>query len=78
MHNNPENLKPPSKFKHKQLILADVETEDISKYFNDTYTFIEEAKSAGEGKTPDLCTCAGGWIPFFPSTRPDNSRIQKA
>ncbi len=49
MHNNPENLKPPSRFKHKQCILADVETEDISKYFNESYTFIEEAQSAREG-----------------------------
>lgn len=50
MHNNPENLKPPSKIKHEQMILADVETEDISKYFNDSYTFIEAARAAKKGQ----------------------------
>ena len=49
VHNNPENLTPPPRFKHKRLILADVETEDVSKYFNESFTYIEEARAAHEG-----------------------------
>lgn len=49
IHNNPENLQLPAGFKHKQLVLADVETEDVSQYFNESYTYIEEARAAREG-----------------------------
>lgn len=50
IHNNPENLKPQSKFKHLKFVLADVETEDVTRFFNDSYTFIEAAKAAKEGQ----------------------------
>lgn len=52
IHNNPENLKPPGRYKHKQFVLADVETEDVSKFFDESYTFIEESRAAKEGQRP--------------------------
>lgn len=54
IHNNPDNLKPPSKIKHLKIELADVETEDVSRFFNDSYTFIEEARTAKEGELQRL------------------------
>ena len=44
IHNNPENLKVPNKYKHTQIPMADVDTEDISQHFNRTYEIIEEAR----------------------------------
>ncbi len=49
IHNNPENMQLPSRFKHLRLQLADVDTQDVSKFFAPTYTFIEEARAANEG-----------------------------
>ncbi len=49
IHNNPENMQLPAKFKHLRLQLADVDTQDISKFFATAYTFIEEARAANEG-----------------------------
>lgn len=52
VHNNPENMKPPAKYKHLQLPLADVETEDISQFFNSSYEFIEQARVDKTGIAP--------------------------
>eukprot|EP00884_Botryococcus_braunii_P013251 jgi/Botrbrau1/21927/Bobra.0249s0051.1 len=57
VHNNPENLNPPSRFKHLKFTMADVETEDISKLFAPTYDFIEEAR---EAKHAVLVHCGAG------------------
>lgn len=55
IHNNPENLKPPPRFKHLKYTLADVDTEDISKFFAQTFDFIEDAREANQGApTPAL------------------------
>ena len=42
-------MKLPKSFMHCKLTLADVETQDISKYFDESFTFIEEARAANEG-----------------------------
>lgn len=63
IHNNPENMKLPAKFKHLRLQLADVDTQDISKYFAPSYAFIEEARAANEGAQPFAsrsCTVKAG------------------
>ncbi|EIE24571.1 phosphatases II [Coccomyxa subellipsoidea C-169] len=57
IHNNPENMQLPSRFKHLRLQLADVDTQDVSKFFAPTYTFIEEARAANEGV---LVHCGAG------------------
>ncbi|BDA42767.1 probable dual specificity protein phosphatase 6 at N-terminal half [Coccomyxa sp. Obi] len=57
IHNNPENMQLPAKFKHLRLQLADVDTQDISKFFATAYTFIEEARGANEGV---LVHCGAG------------------
>lgn len=49
IHNNPENMQLPGSFKHLRLQLADVDTQDVSKFFAPSYTFIEEARAANEG-----------------------------
>ena len=49
IHNNPENMQLPGRFKHLRLQLADVDTQDVSKFFAPSYTFIEEARAANEG-----------------------------
>ena len=49
IHNNPENLKLPGRFKQLRFQLADVDTQDVSQYFNASYEFVEEARGAGEG-----------------------------
>eukprot|EP00877_Chromochloris_zofingiensis_P008595 jgi/Chrzof1/398/Cz01g14120.t1 len=55
IHNHPDNLKPPTTIKHLKLELADVETADISKHFNQAYAFLEEARQANQGEG------RGGW-----------------
>jgi hypothetical protein len=57
IHNNPDNLKLPSRFKHLRFQLADVDTQDVSRFFSPTYSFIEEGRAADEGAhklTPGL------------------------
>jgi hypothetical protein len=49
IHNNPENMQLPGRFKHLRLQLADVDTQDVSKFFAPSYTFIEEARAGNEG-----------------------------
>ena len=44
-------------------MLADVETEDISQYFNESYNFIEEAKTAREGMPLCILINPGRGIP---------------
>ena len=50
IHNNPENTKLPKRFKQLRLQLADVDTQDVSQFFDTSYQFIEEGRSAGEGE----------------------------
>ena len=50
IHNNPENLKPPARFKHLSFTLADVDTADVSQFFNASFEFIEEVRVCNEGK----------------------------
>ncbi len=49
IHNNPENMKLPSRFKHLRFQLADVDTQDVSQFFDASYQFIEEGRGANEG-----------------------------
>lgn len=49
IHNHPENLKLPSRLNHLRLELPDVEVADISKYFNEVFAYIEEAKVKKHG-----------------------------
>jgi dual specificity MAP kinase phosphatase len=44
------NLKPPAHVKHLQLELPDIASADISKYFDQAYTFIDQGRSAGQGE----------------------------
>ncbi len=60
IHNNPENLKPAKGFRHLQIQLADLDTENISKHFSSSFDFIEQARSKGEGKS--LLCGAEGWL----------------
>ena len=50
IHNNPENMKLPERFKQLRLQLADVDTQDVSQFFDASYQFIEEGRGAGEGE----------------------------
>ena len=50
IHNNPENMKLPKRFKQLRLQLADVDTQDVSQFFDTAYQFIEEGRGAGEGE----------------------------
>ena len=54
IHNNPENLQPPARFKHLRFTLADVDTADVSQFFNASYEFIEEARVRNEGRSSYL------------------------
>lgn len=51
IHNNPENMALPARFKHLRFQCADVDTVDITKFFAPSYSFIEEGRSANEGET---------------------------
>ncbi|GAX75987.1 hypothetical protein CEUSTIGMA_g3430.t1 [Chlamydomonas eustigma] len=57
IHNHPENLKLPGKFKQLRLELPDVESADISQYFNQVYEFVEEGRAQAEGV---LVHCGAG------------------
>lgn len=50
IHNNPENMKLPTRFKHLRFQLADVDTQDVSQFFDASYQFIEEGRGANEGR----------------------------
>lgn len=50
IHNNPENIKLPKRFKQLRLQLADVDTQNVSQFFDASYQFIEEGRGAGEGE----------------------------
>ncbi len=50
IHNSPEDLKLPSKMQHLQMKLADVDTQDISPFFDPSYDFIEAGIHANEGE----------------------------
>lgn len=76
IHNNPENMALPARFRHLRFQCADVDTVDITQYFAPSYTFIEEGRAAGEGGVlesetlttfSDICGvpadgCSGGWL----------------
>ncbi len=49
IHNNPENLALPPRFRQLRFQCADVDTVDISRFFAPSYAFIEEGRGAGEG-----------------------------
>ena len=49
IHNNPENLALPARFRHLRFQAADVDTVDITQFFAPSYAFIEEGRAAGEG-----------------------------
>ena len=42
-------MKLPSRFKHLRFQLADVDTQDVSQFFDASYQFIEEGRGANEG-----------------------------
>jgi dual specificity MAP kinase phosphatase len=44
-----ENMKLPPRFRHLRFQLADVDTQNVTPYFNASYDFIEEARAAGHG-----------------------------
>lgn len=48
-----ENMELPSKFKHLRIQLADVDTQNIAPFFNSTYAFVEEGRTAGHGDILD-------------------------
>ncbi len=56
IHNNPENLKPPPHVQHLRFTLADVDTADISRYFNTAYEFIDDAMRKGQGELQEACS----------------------
>jgi hypothetical protein len=58
IHNNPDDLKAPARFKHLKYTLADVDTENITPFFAPSFDFIEEAREAKQGTstyTPPQC-----------------------
>ena len=50
-------MKLPSKFKHLRFQLADVDTQDVSQFFDASYQFIEEGRGASEGRAFVSTTC---------------------
>jgi len=50
IHNNPDELKLPSDFKHLKIECPDVPTADISRHFNAVYEFIEGTRDRGVGE----------------------------
>ena len=48
-------MKLPPRFRHLRFQLADVDTQNVTPYFNASYDFIEEARAAGHGG--DLLGC---------------------
>ena len=42
-------MKLPPRFRHLRFQLADVDTQNVTPYFNASYDFIEEARAAGHG-----------------------------
>ena len=59
IHNNPENLALPPRFKHLRFQCADVDTVDASRFFAPAYAFIEEGRGAGEGAAAALYFACG-------------------
>ena len=49
MCHDAENMKLPPRFRHLRFQLADVDTQNVTPYFNASYDFIEEARAAGHG-----------------------------
>ena len=45
-------MKLPSRFKQLRFQLADVDTQDVSQFFDASYQFIEEGRGANEGGPP--------------------------
>mmetsp|Transcript_11961 Transcript_11961/g.35836 ORF Transcript_11961/g.35836 Transcript_11961/m.35836 type:complete len:480 (-) Transcript_11961:160-1599(-) len=57
IHNSPENMELPAKFKHLRFQLADVDTQNVAPFFNTTYDFVEEGRAAGHAT---LIHCGAG------------------
>ncbi|KAK3246224.1 hypothetical protein CYMTET_44231, partial [Cymbomonas tetramitiformis] len=57
IHNIPENLELPKSFKHLRMTLADVEGENISQYFEESFSFLEKARRKGDAV---LVHCGAG------------------
>eukprot|EP00210_Caulerpa_lentillifera_P000657 g634.t1 len=57
IHNNPEELKLPSRFDHLRIELPDIPTADISVHFNSVYEHIEAARDSGHAV---LVHCGAG------------------
>lgn len=57
IHNNPENLKLPADTTHLRLTLADVDSENIAQYFEESFQFFEKCR---EEKRRVLVHCGAG------------------
>lgn len=54
IHNNPDNMTLPGAYAHLRIEMPDIDTANITAYFDPTFNFIEEGRVKGHGASAAL------------------------